>query len=74
MSSCNFFSKREGVLSNGRLFYTEDRLTVCVFFKKKIRVNMQRKNGKKVVKNLRIKRRRRGRRSVCCVELLNSQK
>ena len=45
MSSCNFFSKREGVLSNGRLFYTEDRLTVCVFFKKKIRVNMQRKKS-----------------------------
>lgn len=41
--SSEFFN----VLSNGRLFYTVDSLTVCVFYVEKIRVNMQRRTKKK---------------------------
>ena len=60
--SSEFFN----VLSNGRLFYTVDSLTVCVFYVEKIRVNMQREEQKK--KSWKILELRRGRRSV--VELL----
>ena len=56
--SSEFFN----VLSNGRLFYTVDSLTVCVFYVEKIRVNMQRRTKKKVVKNLRNKKGA----EVCC--------